>query len=119
MRRISVYLSILLFTIWILPLGAFIRPDQESRVCDGQRAICLCTQKMKEARPATPLDTVWQLPAGNANKDSSGFSSQSFLPVSSGREESPAFEKYFTSFSIPDAQVFPRPVEHVPKAVRS
>src|SRR5262245_15978819 len=31
------------FLLWLLPLGIFIAPSKEKLLCDGQRAICLCS----------------------------------------------------------------------------
>lgn len=39
---------VILFFIWILPLGFFIKPAQEKIVCNGQRPICLCSHRMSK-----------------------------------------------------------------------
>lgn len=43
MQRTLSLTVLAIFFIWILPLGAFIKPSQEKKVCNGQRAICLCS----------------------------------------------------------------------------
>ena len=42
--------SLFLFTVWIMPLGAFITPEKEEKACNGQRAICLCSQLLAKQR---------------------------------------------------------------------
>ena len=42
MRHFIALLTVVLFLIWLLPLGVFIKPSQEKVACDGQRAICMC-----------------------------------------------------------------------------
>ena len=42
-QKIISAFALLAFSLWIIPLGAFIKPYQEMKVCGGQRAICLCT----------------------------------------------------------------------------
>jgi hypothetical protein len=32
-----------IFLVWILPLGIFIKPDEEKLACNGKRAICMCS----------------------------------------------------------------------------
>ena len=44
---------------------------------------------------------------------------QAPLPLGTWKDALPDGGAVHSTFSIPDAQVFPRPVEHVPKAVRS
>ncbi len=57
MRQFVCTLTLLLFFIWILPLGFFIKPSQEKQVCGGQRAICLC--HVATAKPQDrPLEGV-------------------------------------------------------------
>ncbi len=46
MRKIIFSITALVFLIWILPLGIFIKPSQEKVACNGQRAICLCTHRL-------------------------------------------------------------------------
>ncbi len=43
MRHIIILLTAIVFFVWLLPLGVFIKPSQEKVVCDGQRAICMCS----------------------------------------------------------------------------
>ncbi len=50
MRRILTSLILVVFVIWLLPLGIFIKPAQEKMACNGQRAVCLCTNLLKKAQ---------------------------------------------------------------------
>ncbi len=43
MKPLVSLLSITLFFLWILPLGFFIKPDQEKTACGGLRAVCMCS----------------------------------------------------------------------------
>lgn len=48
-KSIIAMLTALLFFVWIVPLGTFIKPEQEEAACNGQRAICLCTKLLYKA----------------------------------------------------------------------
>ncbi|MCA9401255.1 MAG: hypothetical protein KC713_06485 [Candidatus Omnitrophica bacterium] len=48
---------LVIFLIWILPLGIFIKPDMEKKACNGRRAICLCRHLITKqlAKQGVPL----------------------------------------------------------------
>lgn len=51
--RVKKFLAVALlggFIVWIIPLGAFIQAQQEGVICNGRRAVCLCTQKYQKNR---------------------------------------------------------------------
>lgn len=60
----------LLFFIWILPLGVFIKPAQEKFACNGQRAICLCSHLMAKKSSSQPAKII--NPSGGTQKDAGG-----------------------------------------------
>lgn len=43
MSRLMRAVLAFVFLLWLLPLGIFIAPSKEKLLCDGQRAICLCS----------------------------------------------------------------------------
>jgi hypothetical protein len=43
MRRWISLILLVVFFSWIVPIGVFIAPSKEKLLCDGQRAICLCS----------------------------------------------------------------------------
>lgn len=107
---------LLSFFIWILPLGAFIDPSVEQKVCGGQRAICLCSHHLAKhkgndrgktiniSNPGVNKDAA---PAGGARHSflSSAFYYRSNLFVSSFSNQEQSFPNL----------LFTKEVEHVPK----
>lgn len=68
MRYWIASLTILLFFIWILPLGVFIKPAQEAKACGGQRAVCLCSHA--DAKTAKAVSALgFQKGGVSANKE--------------------------------------------------
>lgn len=43
MSRWIALLVLIIFVTWIIPLGAFVTAAQEKKICNGRRAVCLCT----------------------------------------------------------------------------
>lgn len=62
-------LTMLLFFIWILPLGFFIKPSQEASACGGQRAVCLCSHTDAKAAKAKVAGFGFQQGGASANKE--------------------------------------------------
>jgi hypothetical protein len=52
MKRFISLLSALTIFVWIMPLGAFIKPSQEKTACGGHRAFHMCS--MGQAPPSNP-----------------------------------------------------------------
>ena len=71
MRRLILSLTIVLFFIWLLPLGIFIKPSQEKIACDGQRAICMCSVHIMKAVPNTSGKIMLSHDSQGASKESS------------------------------------------------
>ncbi|MCA9394317.1 MAG: hypothetical protein KC900_08945 [Candidatus Omnitrophica bacterium] len=44
-RSGALLLALISFCAWIIPLGAFIRADQEGKICNGRRLVCMCTHR--------------------------------------------------------------------------
>ena len=113
MRRFVATTSLILFVVWILPLGAFIDPAKEGKACGGQRAICLCSHLQGQHGPHKPMIANTDAhkeegPSGGANHD--------FLVAvrSSLRDPSAAS---VISTNIPAYQFLClRNIDHVPKA---
>jgi hypothetical protein len=83
MKKNIAVISGLLFFIWILPLGVFIKPGQEQLACNGQRAICLCSSHLAKNTEQTAVK-VFSPGASHAHEKSpSSGSSHDFLASNS------------------------------------
>jgi hypothetical protein len=107
---------LILFFIWILPLGAFIDPSKEQKVCGGQRAICLCSHHFANNKEKGDGKTMMiSNPGVNKEATSAGGASHNFL--SSHFYYQPNL--FVSSFSNQEQSflnlLFSREVEHVPK----
>ena len=104
------------FTLWIVPLGAFIAPEKEGKTCGGQRAVCLCSHYLnKDAAP----DAGKQFAnAGASSQEQAGYWGQNgheFVLVNSN-EPLISSDSFFVRFSsINPSSSFLRSIEHIPK----
>ena len=79
MKRNIALSLIVLFFVWILPLGVFIKPGQEKLACNGQRAICLCSSHLAKNTEPTSV-RVFSAPIAHSHEKSpSSGSSHDFL----------------------------------------
>jgi len=117
MRRIISTLIIFLFFIWILPLGAFIRPEKEEKACNGQRAICLCSHLLAKHRPQQVASSLLKNGTGTAQKESPGSASHFFIFPDNIIRLAVNKNVFFSDDILLYISAVPRPVEHVPKHV--
>ncbi len=66
MKHFVGFFTIALFFLWLLPLGIFIKPAQEKIACGGKRAICLCSHKPQEGKPAHAAEAQTSYQSGIA-----------------------------------------------------
>jgi hypothetical protein len=117
MQRAVSSLLVVFFILWILPLGYFIKPSQEKTVCDGQRAMCMCSVHFVHKSPSNPLSGISTAnPNGNKEAPSNGGSAGNYF------ESNLSVSSVAHSSILPDFQVelvpslqFISPIEHVPK----
>jgi hypothetical protein len=72
MKKLVPVLAVLCFLSWLLPLGRFIDPSKEAKVCGGQRAICLCSHAPKTNKP---LEGTVFTTTSSTSHEQSGFGS--------------------------------------------
>ena len=116
MRKLISVIILVIFTIWIMPLGVFIKPEHEKKACSGKRAICLCTHLLKK-KMAKMAGKQFLKSGGNVNKEQNNPSSsgQEYIHSIKTHNFKLAKNQYFQSAAICINQVFTRAVEHVPK----
>ncbi len=88
MFRLSSYVALTCFCLWILPLGVFIKPSQEGTACGGKRAFHMCSMEMGKARPTESSQKISFTNAsgsGQQGKSSTGTSGDDFVIVNQGR----------------------------------
>jgi len=115
MRRFIVFLTALLFFIWILPLGVFIKPSQEKLACNGQRLICLCSLKGK-MRQKNGGKILFQNASGPHKEEGSpGGASHYFVSAKNKDHANNRLFRYFDQQSFLYSFLINRSIEHVPK----
>ncbi|MCC6758311.1 MAG: hypothetical protein IT395_01625 [Candidatus Omnitrophica bacterium] len=102
------------FLLWILPLGVFIKPNDEKKVCGGQRAICLCSH-LARSQGSGSKKFVFAHPPGNEKEASPSGNSGHFFAADL-RDPSPLLGTNFSHHtpSIYSLTVY-KSIEHVPK----
>ncbi len=110
MRRIVSLIIIVIFLIWLFPLGVFIKPTDEKKVCGGQRAICLC-----KGKPGTPQKLAFSHPPSNEKETAPSGGSHHYLAASDHRNNSLISTKLIDYSSSLYSLTFCKSIEHVPK----
>ncbi len=116
MKRFLPAVISLVFFIWILPLGIFIKPSQEKIACGGQRAICLCHIIPVQA-PGKPLEGRSIARMAPTHKDHGGSSGggnyflAGHLKADQGLRLASLFENRYFCYKTPHLAS----LEHVPK----
>ncbi len=108
----------ILFFIWILPLGFFIKPSQEKMACNGQRAICLCTHTKAKVKN-NPIAGFGLKASSEHNKEANASSGGAgHYYVAHQLSIMDIFNKYpFTQTTLLVARnPFLNSIEHIPKA---
>jgi len=113
-KRSVAIISLLIFVVWILPLGVFIKPSAEKLACAGQRAICMCQHLLVKAQEAQAGEVVFAQGAGSPDKETQS----SRHPFITGMDARAAAVTAFRLWKDDELHFFSfvsRSVEHVPK----
>ena len=86
MFRLTSLIATTCFVLWILPLGAFIKPSQEKIACDGKRAFHMCSMSMGKVNPEPSSKvTFTNTNSSEQGPKSSASGGDDFVAVSQGR----------------------------------
>jgi hypothetical protein len=117
MRKSIWIITVILFFIWILPLGVFVLPSREKMFCGGKRAICLCSHLITKQAAKQTRETVYKGSAETQKEHNGpGGANHHFLLI---RRNNPTHQ-YPASHIQQQAFFYSllvcRSVEHVPRA---
>ena len=115
--RATILSAIVLYFIWIIPLGAFIKPSQEKFACGGKRAICLCNHIDKESKSNSAQECSFQVNPGPNEEinTSNGQISQYYLATHIDSQQALNSVILNTPLYIGYHNPFFKSIEHVPK----
>jgi hypothetical protein len=113
-RTISIFLSCV-FLLWLLPLGVFISPSKEKLLCDGQRAVCLCSHASSVKAKNEDAGKTMVKAVSPAQKESSSSSGNFYLAPRSQNNVQYVTRAFFLRHKNFYNLVVSKPVEHVPK----
>jgi hypothetical protein len=113
MRNIII---IFCFFVWILPLGAFIKPSDEIKVCGGQRAICLCSNKSAVVKVGGLGKVVITKGSTQKEQAQSGGASEYLAALNIKNIFRPNVIGFIDDGQFLYAPPYTIPIEHVPKA---
>ena len=115
MRRFLSIFFVNVFTLWLVPLGIFIAPSKEKLLCDGQRAICLCSHAPLMSKKSDNGKTV--IKASPAAQKESSPSAAYYHLASHARDLQDNRSSFYSSRHKTSYNLLVcKPVEHVPKA---
>lgn len=101
------------FVLWILPLGVFIKPIDEKKVCDGKRAICMCSFKGQAKTGVVKQFLLKHIPSSEKNTPSGNGN---YLVFDFNQINSMASSGFSNNTSNLYFLIAYKPIEHVPKA---
>ncbi len=120
MRKIFSSITLVLFFIWILPLGVFIKPSAEKLACGGQRLICLCSKMTDKTQQKTSAKISFQNSTGvHKEEGSSGGASHYFLISHLNNQRATTLSNLTDQVFLTDQNSFLKAIEHVPKIASS
>lgn len=94
MKRLASSLSALAIFVWILPLGAFIKPSQEKTACGGNRAFHMCSMGMgKLSADSSSKASFKNVTAAERHAKSSAAGENDFIITHEGEFLAPAFQR--------------------------
>jgi hypothetical protein len=114
MKSLVVSCTVLLFFVWLLPLGVFIKPSQEKVVCDGQRAICMCHAFVPKASDKA-MEPGINLKAGASSNKENSSAGNYFVSVKPAVILNLHLKSLFQNQFFPYKSPFLVLLEHVPK----
>ena len=105
----------ILFFIWILPLGFFIKPSQEKLACNGQRAICLCSHTLAKEKAEDKGRFNYKAPTnGQKEANASGGASHHYVVVNNDFLPAQQLAFYHHELTSLYSLLLITSIEHVP-----
>lgn len=97
-------------------MGAFIKPDQEKKACNGQRALCMCSKFMAKQAAKNAGKKVYKgSGAAQKLKDGPGGASHHYLLSQMKDRIQRLVSSYPQDFSLQYSLLVIRTIDHVPK----
>ena len=117
-RRFITLLTTICLAVWIMPLGAFIKPSQEKIACDGQRPFHMCRMMSGKVRPDNEFSS--KISFSNASNVNAQAKSAASAGTHFSAPQTDSHDRAASHFAGEFAQIsiFPlilRSIEHVPK----
>ena len=116
MRYLIASITLFLFFVWILPLGAFIKPSQEKTACDGQRAICMCSHLAAPKSSSASGRMIYKSSGGETQKEHSGGGSSNQFLLTQNRPQINKQASFYYHQQVPlYSLLLIQSIEHIPK----
>ena len=107
---------LLVFCLWLIPLGQFIGQDRQAQLCGGQRAVCMClVSTAKKVADGTAM-LVTNTSGSSSHKESAGVGGHYFDAAVFLSSALNAMPLNFPPMTHLSSSVFLRNIEHIPKA---
>lgn len=116
MRRLITVSLIVIFMLWLIPLGIFIAPSEEKLFCDGQRAICMCSHHTTSMGKSNDTGKTIVKASAAPQKESSSSANHYSLTLNDINFKDSRSAAYFLRHKNLYSLFVCKPVEHVPKA---
>jgi hypothetical protein len=105
-RSVSAFTAVCL-CLWLMPLGAFIKPAQEKLACGGKRAFHMCCAMSGKA-PAKAAGTGLSAPGSQTDRGAkaSASGSDDFLPLEMRVRERRSYSRVYSPAVLPGYACF-------------
>lgn len=113
--RVAPLLTVVLFIVWILPLGIFVKPNQEKMFCNGKRAMCMCSRLAAKQTSGKTAKVALNNESGPQKEESSSSSGPYLFLVQNSAKADRKISLFFKEQSILHSFLVVRAIEHVPK----
>lgn len=113
--RTTILLTLIGFILWVLPVGYFFKVAQESELCGGKRAVCLCKLAMKKIEQTSKVKIFKTAQPIETNAPTDPVSSPDYLPNISRHISKPNLWAWNHCGGIIDlSDDYHKATEHVP-----
>ncbi len=116
MRTFLHFSLLIVFCLWLIPLGQFISQNRQDEVCGGQRAICMCYAKAPMKSSTSPFKFTTNQGSSNQKEvPSSGAGGNHYVQIATVPLIMNSSAVYPDPIASLPSLLFIRGIEHVPK----
>ena len=115
MKRPAALFILTAFTLWILPLGAFIKKGEEYRTCGGKRAFHMCCEKDGKIRTDSSVPVAFSTASAEKSVPSNSSGTDGYTAAQSEGSDAGDTAHFFQPGIIFNRFILDRSIDHPPQ----